>query len=98
MTARFTSVTHSAKACKSLKAIPRCCHESHKAAVAAWVNDGGKVDATYFNKQITVLDDRLALAGLRLAALLDDTFKGEESERFQEKLGDSRSGSETRNG
>jgi len=49
-------------------------NESHAAGQAAWVADGGVVDDAYYNTQIQVVDQRLALAGLRLAALLEDVF------------------------
>jgi len=37
------------------------------------VNDGGSVDEQYYRQQIKV-DQRLSLAGLRLAALLNEVF------------------------
>ena len=43
-------------------------------AKAAWVNDGGSVDEQYYRQQIKVVDKRLAFAGLRLAALLNEVF------------------------
>jgi hypothetical protein len=49
-------------------------NESHAAGQAAWLDDGGVIDDTYYNTQIQVVDTRLALAGLRLAALLEDVF------------------------
>ena len=49
-------------------------NESHGAAQAAWIDDGGTVDQGYYNAQIPTVDKRLALAGLRLAALLEDVF------------------------
>jgi hypothetical protein len=49
-------------------------NESHKYAEAAWLNDGEQVDENYYKSQIKVVDIRLALAGLRLAALLNDAF------------------------
>jgi hypothetical protein len=49
-------------------------NESHKYAQAAWLDNGGNVDEDYYNTQIKVIDERLALAGLRLAALLNDVF------------------------
>jgi hypothetical protein len=58
-------------------------NESHKASGNAWVEQNGPVDEAYFNKQIKVVDDRLALAGLRLAALLDDTFKNKGPQDFK---------------
>jgi hypothetical protein len=48
--------------------------ESFVLAKAAWVNDGGSVDELYYRQQIEVVDERLALAGLRLAALLNEVL------------------------
>jgi nuclease S1 len=47
-------------------------NESFALARAAWVNDGGSVDEQYYEQQIKVVDERLALAGLRVAALLNE--------------------------
>jgi hypothetical protein len=44
------------------------------AAVVAGLNDGGSVDEQYLRQQIKVVDERLASAGLRLAALLNEVF------------------------
>ena len=49
-------------------------NESFALAKAAWVDDGGSVDEQYYRQQIKVVDERLALAGLRLAALLNEVF------------------------
>ncbi len=49
-------------------------NESHAAGNAAWIDNGGLLDDTYYNAQIQVIDQRLALAGVRLAALLEDIF------------------------
>jgi nuclease S1 len=49
-------------------------NESHAAGNAAWLDQNGVVDDAYYNAQIQVVDKRLALAGLRLAALLEDVF------------------------
>ena len=49
-------------------------NESHLAGQTAWLDDGGVIDDAYYNTQIQVVDKRLALAGLRLAALLEDVF------------------------
>jgi hypothetical protein len=49
-------------------------NESLALAKAAWVNDGGSVDEQYYRQQIKVVDERLALAGLRLAALLNEVL------------------------
>jgi len=49
-------------------------NESFALAKAAWVNDGGTVDEDYYRQQIKVVDERLALAGLRQAALLNEVL------------------------
>jgi hypothetical protein len=49
-------------------------NESHTDAKAAWLNDGGQVDDGYYKKEIPVMNERLALAGLRLAAVLNAAF------------------------
>ena len=49
-------------------------NESFALAKAAWINDGGSVDEQYYEQQIKVVDERLALAGLRLAALLNEVL------------------------
>ena len=49
-------------------------NESHAAGQVAWVDNGGTIDEAYYNAQISVIDKRLALAGLRLASLLEDVF------------------------
>ena len=54
-------------------------NESHELARAAWLSDGGSVDEKYYAQQITVVDERLALAGLRLAAVLNKVFENQAS-------------------
>jgi len=49
-------------------------NESHAAGAAAWLDENGIVDEAYYNTNIQVVDKRLALAGLRLAALLEEVF------------------------
>lgn len=49
-------------------------NESFQAAKAVWVNDGGAVDEAYYRKNISVVDERLALAGLRLAKVLNEVL------------------------
>ncbi len=49
-------------------------NESFALAKAAWVDDGGSVDEDYYRREIKFLDERLALAGLRLAALLNEVL------------------------
>jgi hypothetical protein len=58
-------------------------NESHKFGQGAWLEQGGAVDDAYYDKQIKVVDGRLALAGLRLAALLNNTFKTAGPDDFQ---------------
>jgi hypothetical protein len=43
-------------------------------AAAAWVTDGTNLDEQYYQKEIKVVDRQMALAGLRLAKLLNDTI------------------------
>jgi len=49
-------------------------NESFHLAQRVWLNDGGAVDEGYFRNNIGSLDERLALAGLRLAALLNQAL------------------------
>lgn len=48
--------------------------ESLRLAQAAWVPDGTDLDERYYEKQIRVVDRQLALAGVRLARLLNETI------------------------
>ncbi len=48
--------------------------ESLKLAQAAWVSDGTDLNEGYYEKQIKVVDKQLALAGLRLAKLLNESI------------------------
>lgn len=43
-------------------------------AQSAWLADGAQIDEDYYGKEIKVVDQRLALAGLRLAAVLNEAF------------------------
>jgi hypothetical protein len=43
-------------------------------AQSAWLADGAQIDENYYRKEIKVVDQRLALAGLRLAAVLNEAF------------------------
>jgi hypothetical protein len=45
--------------------------ESHALAKAALLPSGGSVDEAYYRARIPVVDERLALGGLRLAAWLN---------------------------
>jgi hypothetical protein len=49
-------------------------NESLRLAKQVWVNDGGTIDQAYYQTNIGIVNERLALAGLRLAALLDDAL------------------------
>jgi hypothetical protein len=49
-------------------------NESFHMAHQVWLNDGGVVDEAYYRINIGSLDERLALAGLRLANLLNRTL------------------------
>ena len=49
-------------------------NESHALAQSAWLSSGAHVDENYYQEQIKVVDKRLALAGLRLAAVLNEAF------------------------
>jgi hypothetical protein len=48
--------------------------ESLKLAQSAWVRDGADLNGRYYEKQIKVADRQLALAGLRLAKLLNKSI------------------------
>jgi hypothetical protein len=48
-------------------------NDSARLAKAAWVPDGANLDEQYFEREITVADRQMALAGLRLAKLLNET-------------------------
>lgn len=49
-------------------------NESLALAKQVWLSDGANVDESYYRANIKIVDDRLALAGLRLAALLNDAL------------------------
>jgi hypothetical protein len=49
-------------------------NESVRLAQAAWVQDGANLDEAYYQREIKVVDTQMALAGLRLAKLLNDTI------------------------
>jgi hypothetical protein len=49
-------------------------NESFHLAHQVWLTAGGAVDEAYYRKNIGSLDERLALAGLRLAALLNQAL------------------------
>jgi len=49
-------------------------NESHEYAKSALLPDRAQLDENYYQKEIKVVDRRLALAGLRLAAVLNEAF------------------------
>ena len=49
-------------------------NESLRLAKQVWLNEGGSVDEAYYRANIGIVDERLALAGLRLAALLNEAL------------------------
>jgi hypothetical protein len=49
-------------------------NESAHLAQPAWVADGTSLDGNYYQKEIKVVDRQMALAGLRLAKVLNDTI------------------------
>lgn len=51
-------------------------NQSFRLAKQVWLNDGAPVDEAYYQKNIHVVDEQLALAGLRLAELLNSVLGG----------------------
>jgi hypothetical protein len=49
-------------------------NESLRLSQAAWVLDGTDLDEQYYGQQIKILDRQMALAGLRLAKLVNETI------------------------
>ena len=49
-------------------------NQSFQLAKKVWVNDGGAVDESYYKNDIAIVDQRLALAGVRLAALINQVL------------------------
>jgi hypothetical protein len=49
-------------------------NDSLRLAGVAWVQDGANLDELYYQREIKVADRQMALAGLRLAKLLNDTI------------------------
>ena len=49
-------------------------NESVRLAQSVWVQDGANLDEGYYQREIKVVDRQMALAGLRLAKLLNDTI------------------------
>lgn len=52
---------------------------SHKLAIVAWLPDGAVITRDYYDSEIKVVDQQLALAGVRLATLLNSVFREEPS-------------------
>ena len=50
-------------------------NESFHLAHQVWVSEGGEVDDAYYKKNIEVVNERLALAGLRLARILNQALQ-----------------------
>jgi hypothetical protein len=53
-------------------------NESFQEAKKVWLDDGGAVDEVYYRANISIVDHRLALAGLRLAKALNESFGGKQ--------------------
>jgi hypothetical protein len=49
-------------------------NESVALVKTAWVQDGANLDERYYQREIKVVDRQMALAGLRLARLLNGTI------------------------
>jgi D-aminopeptidase len=63
-------------------------NESHRYAEAAWLGNGAQVDEDYYRKEIRVVDERLALAGVRLAAVLNGAFAQKTSSNARPRVSD----------
>jgi S1/P1 Nuclease len=61
-------------------------NESHRAALRVWLADGANLDEAYYRANIGLVDERLAMAGLRLAALLNDTLGKIPTQQFEQEL------------
>lgn len=49
-------------------------NESFDLAQKVWLSDGGAVDEAYYRRNIQIVDERLALAGVRLAKVLNQNL------------------------
>jgi hypothetical protein len=49
-------------------------NESFRLAHQVWLSEGGQADEIYYKKNIEIVNERLALAGLRLARLLNEAL------------------------
>jgi nuclease S1 len=61
-------------------------NESHREAVQVWVKNGTAIDEAYYRANIQLVDERLALAGIRLAALLNDSLGKVPTKQFKQDL------------
>lgn len=61
-------------------------NESHHEALEIWLNNGANLDEDYYKTHIGLVDERLALAGLRLASLLNGTLGGIPTADFAAQL------------
>jgi hypothetical protein len=61
-------------------------NESHREAIQVWVKNGTAIDEAYYRANIQLVDERLALAGIRLAALLNDSLGKIPTNQFQQQL------------
>ncbi len=50
-------------------------NESFRLAHAVWLGDGSNVDENYYSRNRAILDQRLALAGVRLARVLNEALR-----------------------
>jgi len=61
-------------------------NESFRDTRRLWLENGASVDEAYFQANIGLVDERLALAGLRLAAVLNDTLGKIPTQQFEQEL------------
>jgi S1/P1 Nuclease len=61
-------------------------NESHHAAIQALVKNGAAIDDAYYRANIQLVDERLALAGIRLAVLLNDRLGKIPTDQFKQEL------------
>ncbi|HYL94003.1 MAG TPA: S1/P1 nuclease, partial [Alphaproteobacteria bacterium] len=67
--------------------------ESFRAAWKAWPPAGGSIDEAYYRANIGVVDERLALAGIRLAAMLNEALGTISPEQMKDDLARTSGGS-----
>lgn len=61
-------------------------NESHREALQVWVKNGSAIDEAYYRANIQLVDERLALAGIRLAALLNERLGKIPTNEFKQEL------------